>query len=78
MKKTGTLILAVMILLSAAGCAGSGRPQEGGTPFDYYIDCTTREDIEGLEQEPFVEGVFPFTLMIFQRPGYDKPMEGQI
>ena len=78
MKRTFFAIFEAIILLFAAGCAGSDKPQAAAPAFDYYIDCTTRDDIEALSNEPFVDRVFPFTLLIFQRPGYNIPMQGQI
>ena len=75
-RRTGCLIFAVMMLLFS-GCSGSNPPREDDPPFDLYTDLTTREDIEGLSEKPFVKGVFPFTLMTFQRPGYSNPQAGQ-
>ena len=75
-RQTGYILLSVIVLLFFAGCSGN-TPHAGSHPFDFYIDLTTKEDIEGLSAEPFVEGVFPFTLMIFQRPGHDNSQSGQ-
>ena len=77
MKRIRLILLSMMLLLSA-GCSGNTAQKDADHPFDFYIDCTTQGDIESLSEEPFVKGVFPFTLMIFQRPGYSHPMEGQI
>ena len=77
-KKTGCIILFAVILAVFAGCSGSNQSQNADHPFDFYIDLTTKEDIDGLSGESFVKGVFPYTLMIFQRPGYDNPQAGQI
>ena len=77
-KQTGCILLSVLILLSFAGCSEGGRQQKGNHPFDFYIDLTTKDDIDGLSAKPCVEGIFPFTLMILKRPGYDNPMEGQL
>ena len=67
-------IIALMLCLS--GCSLKNSPKE--TPFDYYTDCTTKQQIEELAEEPFVESIFSFTLIICQRPGYSSSMEGQI
>ncbi len=75
-RQTACILLSVVILLIFAGCSGKAQ-KPGERPFDFYIDLTTKEDIDGLSAEPFVEGVFPFTLMIFQRPGHDNPQSGQ-
>lgn len=77
-KQTGCLILSVVMLLLFAGCFGSNQSKDADHPFDFYIDLTTKEDIDGLSGESFVKGVFPYTLMVFQRPGYDHPQAGQI
>ena len=77
-RRTGCMILSVIFLLVFIGCSGSGHPQEAEHPFDVYIDLTTKEDIDSLSGESFVEGVFPFTLLVFQRPGYENPQAGQI
>ena len=68
----------LIMLLLLFGCSGSSRPREDDHPFDFYTELTTQEDIDGLSGESFVEGVFPFTLMTFQRPGYQNPQVGQI
>ena len=65
MRNIGCILLLVIIFLLCAGCSKDHQKQAGNHPFDFYIDLTTKEDIEGLSAEPFVEGVFPFTLMIF-------------
>ena len=75
-RQAGCILLSLILLL--AGCSGNGRRQEGSHPFDFYIDLTTKDDVDGLSGESCVEGVFPFTLMIFKRPGYDSPMAGQM
>ncbi len=77
-KQTGCIILTMIMLLVFAGCSGSNQQQEADHPFDFYIDLTTKEDIDDLSGESFVKGVFPYTLMIFQRPRYDNPQAGQI
>ena len=77
-KQTGCIILFAVMLVVFTGCSGSNRSKEAEHPFDFYIDLTTKEDIDGLSGESFVEGVFPFTLLVFQRPGYDNPQAGQI
>ena len=77
-RHIGCILLSVILLLMLTGCSGSGREQEGNHPFDFYIDLTTKEDIDGLSGESSVEGMFSFTLMIFKLPGYDNPMEGQL
>ena len=61
-----------MIILLFSGCSKARRM------FDFYIDLTTEGDIRELSGKTFVEGVFPFTLMIFRLPGYDNPMTGQL
>ena len=73
MRQTGCIVLSVIALLVFSGCSGSNHSQEDVHPFDFYIDMTTQEDINGLSGESFVKGVFPFTLMIFQRPQYTNP-----
>ncbi len=78
MRQTGCTVLLLIMLLLLFGCSGSSRPREGDPPFDFYTELTTQEDIDGLSGGSFVEGVFPFTLMIFQRPGYQNPQAGQI
>ncbi|MCR5793895.1 MAG: hypothetical protein K6G61_00935 [Solobacterium sp.] len=77
-RQIRAILLTAVILLFIAGCSSDTQQEEGGHPFDYYIDCTTKEDIEALSGEAFVKGVFPFTLMTFQRPGNRNPQEGQI
>lgn len=76
-KQAGCVMLSMVLLLFLAGCSGDPL-REDRRPFDFYIDVTTQEDIGGLAGEPFVKGVFPFTLMTFQRPGNTNPQVGQI
>ena len=76
-RLAGCMLLSLILLL-LAGCSANGRRQEGSHPFDFYIDLTTKDDVDDLSAESCVEGVFPFTLMIFGRPGYDSPMAGQM
>ena len=64
--------------LMFAGCSEINLRQEEDSPFDFYIDLTTKDDIDGLSSESFVKGVFSFTLMTFQRPGYSNSSAGQI
>ena len=72
------ILYALILMLACAGCFAGGSSPRAVRPFDYYIDCTTKEDIEYIKEQPFTGQVFPFTLMIFRRPGYNSPMEGQI
>ena len=77
-KQTVCILLSAIFLLCSAGRSRSSDQQEANHPFDFYVDLTTKDDIDGLSGESFVDGVFPFTLMIFQRPGYANPMAGQL
>jgi hypothetical protein len=77
-RQAGCLFLSVLLLLFLTACSGNNQQHVDDHPFDFYIDMTTKDDIERLADEPFVEGVFPFTLMIFQRPGYTNSQMGQI
>ena len=74
MRKVSIILTAVMLLAVLAGCAA----EISDRPFDYYTDCTTENDLAELSEKPFVESVFPFTLLILQRPGYDNPMNGHL
>lgn len=74
MKKLTIVVLTVLMLVSVTGCNGQ---KTGEHPFDYYVDCTTEEDIKVLNDKPYVKGVFSFTLMTFQRPGFNNPQAGQ-
>ncbi len=76
--QTGCMILSVIMLALLGGCSGSVPSGKADHPFDFYIELTTQEDIDGLSKGSFVKGVFPFTLMIFQRPGNKNPQAGQI
>lgn len=58
--------LAIVLLLTA--CSSAGAKQDTSRPYDYYIDCTTREQLEALAGEDFVEDVFAFSLMQFVLP----------
>ena len=78
MKQAGLIILSAIMLFLFAGCSGGNLPQEDDHPFDFYIDLTTKDDVEGLSGEAFVESVFSFSMMTFQRPGYENPMDGQM
>ena len=64
-------LIIVSLLLTACNTA----PKE--QPFDFYTELTTEQDIAELRGKAFISEVFPFTLMIFQRPGYANPMMGQ-
>lgn len=76
--RLGLFLLAALLLLHTAGC-GTGTSVSAKEPsFDYYVECTTQEDVEVLSKAPFVDRLFSFTLMIFQRPGYKNPMAGQL
>ena len=77
-KQKACILLSAIMLLFSAGCSGGCGRQEAGHPFDYYVELTTKDDIDGLSGESFVDGVFSFTLMIFQRPSYVNPMAGQL
>lgn len=77
-KQIVCILLSAVYLLCSAGCLGSNNQQEANHPFDFYVDLTTKDDVDGLSGESFVDGVFPFTLMIFQRPGYATPMAGHL
>ena len=77
-KQAVCILLTAIVTLCSAGCSGIGSEQEAVHPFDFYIDLTTKDDIDGLSRESFVEGVFPFTLMTFQRPGSAGSAAGQL
>jgi|GEM_PF-4283194 len=77
-KQAGLIILSAIMLFLFAGCSGGNHPQADDHPFDFYIDLTTKDDIEALSNEAFVEKVFSFSMMTFQRPGYENPMDGQM
>ena len=72
MKRKGLLLL---LLLLVSGCGIQIREKE--PCFDYYLDAVTQNDLEDLKNKPFVEDLFSFSLLIFQRPGYDNAMAGQ-
>ncbi|MBQ4166016.1 MAG: hypothetical protein IJD85_06800 [Oscillospiraceae bacterium] len=77
MKKRIGLFCLIVVMLLVTGC-GINENKTQHKAFDYYVECTTMEDIETLSQKAFVESVFSFTLLTFQRPGYDSSMMGQI
>ena len=77
--RAGRLLPALLclFLLFSSACLSGGKA--GDTrPFDYYADATSQEQAESIAKMSCVKSVFPFTLMIFQRPGYENPMMGQI
>lgn len=75
MKKK-LIFITVIVMLLGYGCASGNQSREN--PFDYYAECATEQDIKVLSGKSFVERVFSFTFMIFQRPGYDSTVFGQI
>ena len=75
MRKALSIVIIFMIML--AGCGTAGTADKGESPYDYYAECLTREQVKELSEKPFIKSVFPFTLMIFQRPGHGNATEGQ-
>ncbi len=78
MLKAVCILLSAVMLLCSAGCSKSDGLGETGHPFDIYVELTAKDDIESLSGESFVDGVFSFTLMTFQRPRSANPMAGQL
>ncbi len=68
------VIMIIIVSLLLAACNTAPKEQ----PYDFYTELTTEQDIAELRGKTFISAVFPFTLLIFQRPGYDNPMMGQI
>lgn len=69
MKKALLFAVIAAITISLLGCSKTQMKESANAQFDYYVDCTTKEQIACLESEPFVESVFPFSLLTFERPG---------
>ena len=78
MRKKICILLSAVMLLCSAGCSGNDSQQKTGHPFDVYVDLTAKDDIDGLSGESFVDEVFSFALMTFQRPRSANPMAGQL
>lgn len=69
-KKFGylTAMLAAILMATLTACGSAGTAQEATQPYDYYIDCTTREQLVALADEDFVEDIFRFSLLQFSLP----------
>lgn len=66
--------MTALLVMTMSGC-GSKTAKEH--PYDYYVDCLIKQQAESLAEEPFVEGIFPFTLLILQRPDTSDAVNGQ-
>lgn len=77
-KQIACILISALMLLCLVGCSSSESQQDAIHSFDFYTELTTKEDVDGLSGESFVDGVFSFTLMTFQRPSYANPMAGQL
>ena len=69
MKKLIVIFAIVSILFVITGCASSLLAESRNPQFDYYVECTTKEQITTLEKASFVDSIFAFSLFIFERPG---------
>lgn len=72
MKRAIIGIMIVASVLAMAGCNTKAQTSSGTAAYDYYVDCTTKEQIVTLENESFVESIFPFSLLVFERPGTSR------
>ncbi|MGN1399646.1 MAG: hypothetical protein ACI4WG_06595 [Erysipelotrichaceae bacterium] len=63
------VILAIMaVFFAMTGCNSASMNQSDNSQFDYYVECTTKKQLEELENEPFVDSIFSFSLLIFEYP----------
>ncbi|MGM9662064.1 MAG: hypothetical protein ACI3WR_03120 [Oscillospiraceae bacterium] len=69
MKRLIATFAIVSIFFGMTGCNSASSDESGNPQFDYYVECTTKEQLVTLEKEPFVDSIFPFSLLIFERPG---------
>ncbi len=51
------------------GCSSKPQSDPENAQFDYYVESTTKEQLLELENESFVDNIFPFSLLVFERPG---------
>ncbi|MDD5919300.1 MAG: hypothetical protein PUD73_09470 [bacterium] len=58
-----SVILAAILMVTMTACGSAGTAQEKEQPYDYYIDCTTREQLAALGDKAFVEDIFCLSLM---------------
>ena len=69
MKRLIVILAIISIFFGMTGCSSKYLNESENSQFDYYVECTTKEQLVELENEPFVDIVFLFSLLIFERPG---------
>lgn len=69
MKRLIVILAIISVFFGMTGCNSTFLNQSENSQFDYYVECTTKEQLVALENEPFVDSIFPFSLLIFERPG---------
>lgn len=69
MKRLIVILTIISIFFGMTGCNSSFLNESENSQFDYYVECTTKEQLVALENEPFVDSIFTFSLLIFERPG---------
>lgn len=69
MKRSIVAFAILSIFLGMTGCSSMTLGGSENSQFDYYVECTTKEQLTTLENESFVDSIFPFSLLIFERPG---------
>lgn len=69
MKKSVIALTMLTVIITLTGCSSKAQSDLENAQFDYYVECTTKEQLLELENESFVDSIFPFSLLAFERPG---------